>query len=249
MGALHEGHLSLIRRSKTENDRTVVSIFVNPTQFGPNEDLSKYPRPIEKDLELATGAGADIVFAPNTSEMYGDSTTLIHVPVVSDFFEGAIRPGHFDGVATVVTKLFNIVGPQNAYFGEKDIQQCAVIRKLIGDLNFPTNMIVCETIRESNGLAKSSRNAYLNESELEFAPLIFQTLLEAKGKILMGGNVAEVVENSIKLLSQHSFEVNYFDLVDRNTMRPVSELGQNCSLIVAAGLGTTRLIDNVKVVG
>ena len=249
MGALHEGHLSLIERCKQENDRTVVSIFVNPTQFGPNEDFSKYPRPIERDLDLATTAGADIVFVPERNEIYGESNSSIHVPVVSELYEGAIRPGHFDGVATVVAKLFNIVSPKNVYFGEKDIQQCAVIRKLITDLNFSINMIICETFRESTGLAKSSRNIYLSESDALIAPILFSTLKSARTQITESKNVPEILQNCIKTLTEQSFLVDYFDLVDRRLMQPIATPNEYASLIVAAKLGSTRLIDNIRVIG
>jgi pantoate--beta-alanine ligase len=249
MGAIHEGHLSLIQRSKIENDRTVVSIFVNPTQFGPNEDFNKYPRPFEVDCELAKSAGADIIFAPEAAEMYGTNPSLIHVPLVSDLFDGKSRPGHFDGVATIVAKLFNIVSPKIAYFGEKDLQQCAVVKKLVSDFNFPINIIVCETLRESSGLAKSSRNIYLSESEIQIAPLIYATLCEAKTAILAARSSSEVQRESIDFLERKSFEVNYFELVDRLTMYPVIKPSSHASLIVAAKLGRTRLIDNIRVIG
>ena len=249
MGALHEGHASLIQRSKQENDRTVVSIFVNPTQFGPKEDFTKYPRPIEQDYALAASAGADIVFAPTVKEMYSKTSTSVHVPIVSELYEGALRPGHFDGVATIVSKLFNIVSPKNAYFGEKDIQQCAVINKLVAELNFSVNVILCETIREASGLAKSSRNAYLSESETRRAPLIYQTLNGARSEILAGKFVPEILQNCVKNLQEQSFQVEYFELVDRTSMQPTINPNEYASLIVAAKLGTTRLIDNIRVVG
>jgi pantoate--beta-alanine ligase len=246
LGALHEGHLSLIRRSKVENDRTIVSIFVNPTQFGPNEDFSKYPRTLEKDCELATAAGADIIFAPEQSTIYGENPSLIHVPFVTDLYEGAIRPGHFDGVATIVAKLFNLVSPKNAYFGEKDLQQCAVINKVACDFNFPINIIICDTVREESGLARSSRNAYLTSEESEKAPLLYNSLIEAKFAILEGKASKDILHQSVEFLTKNSFTVDYFDLVDRHTMHPIISPNQNASLIVAAKLGTTRLIDNVS---
>lgn len=249
MGALHEGHLSLIQRSKNENDRTVVSIFVNPTQFGPTEDFSKYPRSFEQDCRLATEAGADIIFAPEPAEIYSDHPSLIHVPHVTDLFEGTLRPGHFDGVATVVAKLFNIVSPKSAYFGEKDLQQCAVIRKLVADFNFTINIIICETMRENNGLAKSSRNTYLTDSEREIAPLLFKTLSEAKQMILDGKLSSNIKTESIDFLMRNSFIVDYFELVDRETMHPIVTPNNHASWIVAATIGQTRLIDNVRVNG
>ena len=249
MGALHEGHLSLIRRSKNENVRTVVSIFVNPTQFGPNEDFSKYPRPFEQDCEKAAAAGADIIFAPERDEIYSENPSLIHIPFVTELFEGALRPGHFDGVATIVAKLFNIVSPKNVYFGEKDLQQCAVIRKLVKDLNFPINIIICETLRELSGLAKSSRNIYLSEKEMLLAPLLHQCLNDAKTAILAGNPSSNILHQQIDFLTENSFKVDYFELVDRLTMQPIIEPNQHASLIVAAKLGTTRLIDNVRIIG
>ena len=249
MGALHDGHLSLIKKSKSENERTVVSIFVNPTQFRPGEDLDKYPRPFEKDCEMAASAGADLIFAPSTEEMYSEFPTRIHVPFVTEMFEGATRPGHFDGVATIVAKLFNIVYPKNAYFGEKDLQQCAVIKKLVKDLNFEINIIICETFREESGLAKSSRNAYLSEDELRVAPLLHKSLIEAKTAIVNGTSCHIAIENSKSYLGNNSFQVDYFELVNRETMHPLIAINDHASLIVAANLGTTRLIDNVRVVG
>lgn len=249
MGALHEGHVSLIRRSKSENDRTVVSIFVNPTQFGPNEDYERYPRPFEQDCEAANSAGADLVFSPESNEIYTPHSSMIHVPYVTDLYEGSIRPEHFDGVATIVAKLFNIVTPNSAYFGEKDLQQCAVVRKMVDDLNFGTKIIVCDTLREEDGLAMSSRNAYLSPEHRNLAPLIYQSLLDAKTEILDGLAPNLVQQKYIEKLKNNSFEVDYFELVDRSSMHPISEPNEQASLIVAARLGTTRLIDNVRVVG
>lgn len=249
MGALHEGHLSLIQKSKSENDRTVVSIFVNPTQFRPGEDLEKYPRRFEKDCEMAASAGADLIFAPSTKEIYGEFPTKIHVPFVTEMFEGTTRPGHFEGVATIVAKLFNIVSPKNAYFGEKDLQQCSVIKKLVKDLNFSINIIICDTFREESGLAKSSRNAYLSEDELRVAPLLYKALIEAKTALINGTSCQITIENSKSFLTNNIFSVDYFELVDRETMQPLIAINDHASLIVAASLGATRLIDNVRVVG
>lgn len=249
LGALHEGHLSLIRRSKAENDRTVVSIFVNPTQFGPNEDFTKYPRPFERDCELANSAGADIIFAPDSNNIYTEHSTSIHVPYVTDLFEGEIRPQHFDGVATIVAKLFNIVSPNHAYFGEKDLQQCAVVSKLIADLNLNVKLIICPTLREENGLAMSSRNAYLSEEERDIAASLFVALNTSRDEILSGVPVQESLAKATKGLTAKSFKVDYLELVDRTTMHPISVTNEHASLIIAAKLGTTRLIDNVRVVG
>jgi pantoate--beta-alanine ligase len=174
---------------------------------------------------------------------------MIHVPFVTELFEGKSRPGHFDGVATIVAKLFNIVSPKSAYFGEKDLQQCAVIRKLVEDLNFTINIIICETLREENGLAKSSRNIYLSENEFLVAPMLYMSLIEAKTALINGFSCQEVLVNSRDFLSNNSFDVDYFELVDRQTMHPLIAINDHASLIVAAHLGTTRLIDNVRVVG
>ena len=249
MGALHDGHLSLIQKSKSENERTVVSIFVNPTQFRPGEDLDKYPRPFEKDCEMAASAGADLIFAPSTEEIYGEFPTKIHVPFVTEMFEGKTRPGHFEGVATIVAKLFNIVSPKNAYLGEKDLQQCSVIKKLVKDLNFSINIIICDTFREESGLAKSSRNAYLSEDELRVAPLLYKALIEAKTALINGTSCQITIETSKSFLTNNTFSVDYFELVDRETMQPLIAINDHASLIVAASLGATRLIDNVRVVG
>ncbi len=249
MGALHEGHLSLIRRSKAENDRTIVSVFVNPTQFAPTEDFNAYPRPIERDCELATNAGADIIFNPEVDAIYGENPAIIHVPYVTELFEGAARPGHFDGVATVVAKLFNIVSPKNVYFGEKDLQQCTVIRKMVEDFNFPINIIICPTIREDDGLAKSSRNVYLSAEERDNASALYQTLFESKTRINLGELPEKVLADGIDSLTKKSFRVDYFELVNRDSMHPILEPNDKASLIVAAKIGSTRLIDNLRIVG
>jgi pantoate--beta-alanine ligase len=201
---------------------------------------------LEQDCELATSAGADIIFAPEQSAVYGENPSIIQVPFVTELYEGAIRPGHFDGVATIVAKLFNLVSPKNAYFGEKDLQQCAVIKKMTKDLNFPINIIVCDTVREESGLAKSSRNSYLSSDELEKAPMLYKTLIESKNALLMGNPPQDILHQSVEFLSHNSFVVDYFELVDRLTMHPVLTPNQDSSLIVAAKLGTTRLIDNLS---
>lgn len=251
MGALHLGHLSLIEASKRDNEQTVVSIFVNPTQFAPHEDLAKYPRPFELDCEQAQAAGADIIFAPSVEEMYPVNPSLIHVPKVSALFEGEKRPGHFDGVATVVAKLFNIVNPQRAYFGKKDLQQCAVIRKLISDLNFDIELNLMPTLREADGLAMSSRNQYLNDAERLIAPLIFRELsalaLKLKTSQLAPKDVDICLLQSEKVLTENGLKVEYLSLVDAKLMEPTKVIDDNCHLIIAARLGTTRLIDNLRV--
>ena len=251
MGALHLGHLSLIEASKRDNEQTVVSIFVNPTQFAPHEDLAKYPRPFELDCEQAKVAGADIIFAPSVEEMYPVNPSLIHVPKVSALFEGVKRPGHFDGVATVVAKLFNIVNPHCDYFGKKDLQQCAVIRKLISDLNFDIQLNLMPTLREADGLAMSSRNQYLSDAERLIAPLIFQELsalaLKLKTSQLASKDVDFCLLQSERVLAENGLKVEYLSLVDANLMEPTKVIDGECHLVIAARLGTTRLIDNLRV--
>lgn len=249
LGALHEGHLSLIERCRAENDLVVLSIFVNPTQFGPNEDFAKYPRPFEKDVELAQRGGVDVIFAPEISEIYLESPVTVHVPVVTEHFDGKARPGHFDGVATIVAKLFNIVRPHRTYFGEKDLQQCAVIRKLIQDLNFDIELVVCETCRENTGLAMSSRNTYLSNEERGIAPNLYKALVNCKEQLLAGGSFSELQKETLNELEYLGFRPEYVELVNRNTMSPISATDASSSLIIAAYLGTTRLIDNIRVTG
>lgn len=244
MGALHDGHCELIRATSNHQNR-VVSIFVNPTQFGPLEDLSRYPRPFERDVERATAAGATVIFAPTVEEMYPASPTMIHVPLVTEHFEGSSRPGHFAGVATVVAKLFGIVQPRVAYFGQKDLQQCAVITKMADDLNLPVKIQIEPTVRESDGLAMSSRNVYLSAEERSIAPQIYQQLCAARDAIWLGAEPRVALEESVKTLNEHGFDVDYFALIDRTLFAPVYALGDNPAIITAARLGTTRLIDNI----
>lgn len=245
MGALHEGHLSLIRAARELHEEVVVSIFVNPTQFAPHEDLSRYPRPFERDVELATAAGATTIFAPSVDEMYMASPVSIHVPVVTELYEGAHRPGHFDGVATVVAKLFLIVQPKTAYFGKKDLQQCAVIQKLVRDLNFPVNLYFCDTVREMDGLAKSSRNVYLSPEEREVAPELYRQLSVAKERVEASMSFAETENQATNELAKQGFVVDYFSVIDRNLFQPANPDTREFAIIVAARIGTTRLIDNV----
>lgn len=244
MGALHDGHCSLIEAAKHHENR-VVSIFVNPTQFGPNEDLSRYPRPFEADVQRASEAGANVVFAPSVEEMYPESPTMVTVPKVTEYFEGQSRPTHFAGVATVVAKLFNITQPRVAYFGQKDLQQCAVITKMVSDLNLPVQIQIEPTRREADGLAMSSRNVYFSEAERKVAPYLYAELSRAKSVILSGESVNTTLNNSRKNLTSVGFEVDYFALIDRECFAPVDSIGEHCAIIAAAKLGTTRLIDNV----
>ncbi len=252
MGALHEGHLSLIRESKRCCSRTVVSVFVNPLQFGPAEDLAKYPRPESKDIELAESAGADVIFIPEAAELLDSNLTTIQVSGVSDLFEGERRPGHFEGVATIVCKLFNLVRPTTAYFGLKDRQQCVVLRQMVHDLNLPFQLEFLPTIRESDGLALSSRNIYLSKFERAKAPFLYASLQETRNTLGRHSEpdeafVAETLAQNRDVLSAEMFEVDYLDLVDEASFKPTSKVDANSILIVAAKLGTTRLIDNVSV--
>lgn len=244
MGALHEGHCSLIAASARHKNR-VVSIFVNPTQFAPHEDLARYPRPFERDVERAAAAGANVVFAPSADEMYPAAPTMIRVPVVTEYFEGVSRPGHFEGVATVVAKLFNIVQPSVAYFGQKDLQQCAVITKMVADLNWPVRIQIEPTLREKDGLAMSSRNVYLSESERNIAPKLYEQLQIARDALWLGVDVTDVLQAARAALISNGFIVDYFDMVDRESFRPTNELASTAALVTAARLGNTRLIDNV----
>lgn len=224
MGYLHEGHGSLIERCRKENDKVIVSIFVNPTQFGENEDLGAYPRDFERDKYLCEKFGCDLIFNPEPSEMYIDSHTYVNIDGLSDYLCGKSRPVHFKGVCTVVSKLFNIVHPHKAYFGEKDAQQLAIIKKMVKDLNFDVNIVGCPIVREEDGLAKSSRNAYLSEEERKSALCLSRSI--KKGQEIIGN-------------SQKSSEV-----IDAMTMQPVSEIKENVLVAMAVYIGKTRLIDN-----
>lgn len=247
MGALHRGHLSLIESAKRENDQVAVSIFVNPTQFGPNEDFHRYPRPLEADLELCEKAGVDLVFHPSVDTMYVDHPTMLSVPEVGDRYEGAFRPGHFDGVATVVLMLLNILSPTTAYFGLKDLQQCSILAKMVGDLNVNVNLRFLETLREVDGLAMSSRNRYLSGQERAVAPIIFQQLSDLANLIKKGEDSAILLSNAKARFEQSGFVVDYVDYIDRTTFSPISKYGPNSAVIFAGKIGTTRLIDNVLI--
>jgi pantoate--beta-alanine ligase len=249
MGALHEGHLSLVRLAREKSDRTVVSIFVNPKQFGPNEDFERYPRDLERDSALLGAAGADLVFAPGVAEVYppGFSTT-IHVAGASEGMEGARRPGHFDGVATVVARLFCLVLPDIAVFGAKDGQQVAVIRRLNEDLGLPLAVIVGETVREPDGLALSSRNNYLTSEERQKAPRLYQALKAGLSVFTAGERDATKILSAVQktLGSEPAFRLDALDLVDLETMKPISHVERPAMLAIAAFIGRTRLIDNVR---
>ena len=248
MGALHEGHLSLVRRAKTQCDVIVVSMFVNPTQFGPTEDLARYPRSPEKDLALLRPLGVDVVFAPSSSEIYpAGFATFLDPGQIATVFEGAIRPGHFRGVATVVLKLFNIVRPDMAFFGQKDFQQVVVIRRLVEDLNLPVRIAVCPIVREADGLAKSSRNAYLKAEDRKAALLLSRSLKRAEEMAQAGeGDAQKVLEEMRKTFgAEPRIQLDYAAIVNPATLEPVTQVIPGSVALLAARLGTLRLIDNL----
>ncbi|KAA0991254.1 pantoate--beta-alanine ligase [Dyadobacter aurulentus] len=249
MGALHDGHISLIQLCKRENDIAVCSIFVNPTQFNNPEDLQKYPRTLEADCAMLEAAGCDIVFAPSVEEMYPKQPVLkFNFGALETVMEGASRPGHFNGVGIVVSKLFNIVKPHRAYFGQKDLQQVAIVKKLVSDLSFGLELIIAPTIREEDGLAMSSRNRRLNVEEREIAPHLFQILESAKRKLLKGESVEEVIRQATAAFdSIEAFKLDYFEIADLNTLQPITTPGATGTnaICVAAFLGPVRLIDNI----
>ena len=248
MGNLHEGHLNLVREARKLCDVVVVSIFVNPIQFGPNEDFENYPRTLEHDSHLLADVGCDIVFAPSVEQMYGNKPRFTNISVsdITNDLCGLQRPGHFDGVAVVVTKLFNIVQPNFAFFGQKDYQQLAVIRQFVRDLNIPLEVIGVPITRAEDGLALSSRNGYLTEEQRKIAPSIFQSLKAAEQELHNGVSLVEVLENIKHTLTQAGFIV---DFVEARTpeLQKIEAFNQNVILFVAAKLGTTRLIDNLQV--
>ncbi|MDQ3979899.1 MAG: pantoate--beta-alanine ligase [Actinomycetota bacterium] len=247
MGALHEGHLSLIRRSVAERDLTVVSIFVNPLQFGPSEDFARYPRPRERDLGVGAGAGADFVFAPSVEEMYAEPiVTRVTVAGLGEGLEEVTRPGHFAGVATVVTKLFGIVGPCRAYFGEKDYQQLLVVSRLAADLSLPVEVVGCPTIRDTDGLALSSRNAYLSVGERRAATVLHRALRAAAEAVTRGERDAGRLRATMGdvVSSEPLARLDYAEVADPATLRPLERVTGEARLLIAAWVGQTRLIDN-----
>jgi pantoate--beta-alanine ligase len=250
MGALHEGHFSLVREAKLKCSPVVVSIFVNPKQFGPAEDLKKYPRMFEADREALTSLGADILFAPSTEEMYPNGfSTSVTVKGLSDRWEGHARPGHFDGVATVVLKLFEIVQPRVAFFGRKDAQQARVIQQMVADLNLDTKIDLCPIVREPDGLALSSRNVYLSPDDRRAATAISRSLAACKGQIESGErDVARLLATlRSKLDSGPRLTVDYAEIVGTDTLDPLRTIRGNCYALVAATVGGTRLIDNAYI--
>ncbi|QBM18229.1 pantothenate synthetase [Marinobacter sp. JH2] len=251
MGNLHEGHISLVRKASEAADIVVTSIFVNPMQFGANEDLDVYPRTLADDQDKLAPAGNTLIFAPSVSEVYPEglaNQTKVVVPEVSEGHCGASRPGHFEGVATVVTMLLNMIQPDMAFFGEKDFQQLAVIRKLTSDLMMPIEIIGAPTVREEDGLAKSSRNGYLSEEERAIAPVVYKTLTHAAQQLEAGSrDFAGVEQEARDTLANAGLRPDYFNIVNSLTLKPASEADKELTLLVAAFLGTTRLIDNISV--
>jgi pantoate--beta-alanine ligase len=248
MGYLHEGHLSLVRRARAENDRVAVSIFVNPTQFGPHEDYTRYPRDLERDLRLLEPLGVDLVFVPSVEEMYPPGfQTWVIVEEVSRPLEGASRPGHFRGVATVVAKLFNILQPDRAYFGQKDAQQTVVIWRMVQDLNIPVEIVICPTVREPDGLAMSSRNTYLNPEERRAATVLFRALQAAKARYEAGERDAERLREAMRevIRAEPLARIDYVSVAHPETLQELERVEGPALLSLAVYIGTTRLIDNL----
>ncbi len=252
MGYLHEGHISLVRRAREECASIVVSIFVNPTQFGPNEDLARYPRDLPHDLEILEAAGTDLVWTPTPEEMYPPGfQTWVSVEEVTRGLEGAVRPGHFRGVTTVVTKLFNAVQPDKAFFGQKDAQQAAVICRMTRDLNFPIEIVICPTMRAPDGLALSSRNTYLSPEERKAAPVLFHALSAAKAAHERGEREAAALRRLMTetVTAEPLAKLQYISCADYETLEELDTVRRKALLSMAVYIGTTRLIDNVVLEG
>jgi pantoate--beta-alanine ligase len=249
MGALHQGHLSLVRAAQASCDAVAVSIFVNPTQFGPKEDFAGYPRSLEQDCRILEEAGVDLVFAPSVAEMYPPgASTFVDVAGPSERLDGASRPGHFRGVATVVAKLLHIFGPQRAFFGQKDAAQVAVLRKMVRDLQFPVQLEACPTVREPDGLALSSRNSYLNDEQRHQALVLYRALRSVRQEVQGGERDAgKLIAGALRVLAEEpAVRVDYFSIVDPETLEDVPEVRPGGALVaVAALVGATRLIDNL----
>jgi pantoate--beta-alanine ligase len=247
MGYLHEGHLSLVRRASAENDRVAVSIFVNPAQFAPGEDLATYPRDLERDLQLLGREGVELVFAPAAEEIYGPGfQTTVSVSELTRVLEGEARPGHFQGVATVVAKLFNIIGPDRAYFGQKDAQQAAVIRRMAADLNFDLEVVVCPTVREPDGLAMSSRNVRLTPEQRAAAPVLFRALSAAAAVVAAGERDADALRRLMRseVQAEPLARLGYASAADPLTLAELKEVDREVLLSLAVSFGQVRLIDN-----
>jgi pantoate--beta-alanine ligase len=248
MGALHEGHLSLVRAARATSDCVVISIFVNPTQFGPNEDLAKYPRSLERDCEMLNREGVEFVFVPSVEEMYpAGAVTWVTVEELSGKLDGGSRPGHFRGVTTVVAKLFHIVEPDMAFFGQKDAAQVAVIRRMVRDLKFSVEIVVCPIVRESDGLAMSSRNAYLSAEERKWALVLHRSLMRVE-ELVRGGerNAARLIAaGKDEFARERDVRLDYFEIVEPDTLDPIRDISEGALVAVAAYVGSTRLIDNL----
>lgn len=245
MGYLHEGHASLIRRARKDNDIVVVSDFVNPIQFGPNEDLLTYPRDLQADSKICEEIGVDYIFAPEASEMYQDRKVFVDIEDMSDHLCGAKRPGHFRGVLTVCSKLFNITGADRAYFGQKDAQQVAIIKKLVSDLNMPIEIIPCPIIREEDGLALSSRNTYLSKEERKAALCLSKAIFAGEKLAKDGGSVEEVIGKMKEIIDGEELsKIDYISVVDLKTMEDASDFDGDRLVAIAVYIGKTRLIDN-----
>lgn len=250
MGALHAGHMALVERAKKECAPVYASIFLNPTQFGPNEDLSKYPRPLEADMEKLTAAQVDGLFLPTPAEMYPHGfSTYVHVEGLSERLEGKSRPGHFRGVATVVLKLFEIVQPYYAYFGRKDAQQVRIVEKMARDLNLDVELVICPTVREPDGLAMSSRNAYLNAEERRAATVLFRALKAAEKELRAGVRDTFELQHTMRkvLDGEKHARVDYAEIVDADNFKPVARVGRTSYALLAVRIGNTRLIDNMLI--
>ncbi len=248
MGALHEGHLSLVRAARAQAEAVVVSIFVNPTQFGPNEDFAKYPRTFERDSEMLQSEHADYIFSPSPAEMYPPGAeTWVTVEQIGERLDGRSRPGHFRGVTTVVSKLFHIIQPDLAFFGQKDAAQVANIRRMVRDLNFDVEIVVCPTVRENDGLAMSSRNGYLDPDQRGTATVLFRALRQVGSLADEGENRSErLIEAGLKVIAEEpTVKLDYFEIVDAETLTPVTDVSQGALVAVAAYVGSTRLIDNI----
>jgi pantoate--beta-alanine ligase len=248
MGALHEGHLSLVRAARAQCDAVAVSIFVNPTQFGPAEDLSKYPRQFARDRRLLEKEGVEILFAPPVEEIYPcGAVTWVLVEGLSEKLDGRSRPGHFRGVTTIVAKLFHIFEPEAAFFGQKDAAQLAVIRRMVEDLNFPVEIVACPIVREADGVAMSSRNTYLNREERSRALVLQRSLQEARQQFNAGERIAAKLIAAAKevIAREPQVTLDYFEIVDPDTLDPVERISQKMLVAVAAYVGSTRLIDNL----
>lgn len=245
MGYLHEGHASLIRKARSENDIVVVSDFVNPIQFGPNEDLLTYPRDLEADSKICEEIGVDYIFAPEASEMYQDRKVFVDIEDMSDHLCGAKRPGHFRGVLTVCSKLFNITGADRAYFGQKDAQQVAIIKKLVSDLNIPIEIIPCPIVREEDGLALSSRNTYLSSEDRKAALCLSKAIFAGEKLAKEGGSVEEVIGKMREIIdSEELSKIDYISVVDLKTMEDANDFDVDRLVAIAVYIGKTRLIDN-----